>query len=165
MRIGEYFMSVIAAAVITALIAMFFGDDKAALSKGINTACSLFLLCVIVSPISSLIARAKDKSDIGDIDPGAYETAVSAEEALYASLSAVSAERIEEVLRTHIAGRTQIDERDIEVRAEASVADGEVVLKRVIICLYSGARWSDPRVICDAVGELTDAECLIINGE
>ncbi|MBO5700945.1 MAG: hypothetical protein J6S71_00745 [Clostridia bacterium] len=164
MGIGEYFLSVIAASVISALIAMFFGDDKAALSKGINTACSLFLLCVIVSPISSLISRAKDNLDFEEI-VGNYESAFSSEEALYASLGAVSGERIEEVLRTHIAERAGIDEGDLEVRAEVSVSDGAVILKRVILCLYSDARWSDPRVLRDAVGELTDAECLIINGE
>ena len=164
MGLGEYFMSVIAASVISALIAMLFGDDKAVLSKGINTACSLFLLCVIVSPIASLIARAKDKIDIGEI-ADAYESAASAEKALYASLGEVSGDMIEEALRTHIAECTGLDEGDIEVRAEVSVTDGEVLLDRVVICLYSGARWSDPRLLRDAVGELTDAECLIINGE
>ncbi len=165
MGIGEYFMSVISASVITALIAMFFADEKTTLSKGINTACSLFLLCVIVSPISSLIARARERMDIDDIGIGADESAVSAEEALYASLGAVSGERIEEALRLYIAESADIDANDLEVRAEVSVSGGEVVLNRVILCLYSDARWSDPRALRDAVGELTDAECLIINGE
>lgn len=165
MGIGEYFMSVISASVITSLITLLFGDDKALLSKGINTACSLFLLCVIVSPISSLIANAKDKFEVDDIDMGAYEKAVSAEEAIYSSLGIVSCEKIEEALRIHVAERASIDESDLEVRAEVSVIDGNVILKRVILYLYSGARWSDPRAIVDAVGELTDAECLIINGE
>lgn len=163
MGIGEYFLSVISASVITALIAMLFGDDKASLSKAINTTCSLFLLCVIVSPISSLISRVKGQLDIPNL--GEYESTVSAEEAMYASLKTASGDIIEKTLMSHISERTDIKENDLEVRAEVDISEGEVILKRVVLCLYSDARWSDPRVLRAAVGELTDAECLIINGE
>ena len=61
--------------------------------------------------------------------------------------------------------RSGIKTEDIDVRAEVSVEEGDVILKRVILSLYAGARWCDPRVLTDAVGELTDAECLIVNGE
>jgi hypothetical protein len=165
MGIGEYFMSVVVASVITSLIGILFGDDKAALSKGINSVCSLFLLCVIAVPISSLIAGSKDKFDIGNVGMNAFESAASAENALYSSVGEISCKMIEEALGDHIAERVGINGSDFEVRAEVSVADGEVILSRVVICLYSGARWCDPRALTDAVGELTEAECLIINGE
>ena len=165
MGIGEYFMGVIVASVLTSLIGILFGDDKAAVSKTLNIACSLFLLCVIAVPISSLIADAKDKFDIENLDMSAYESAASAENALYSSVGEISCEMIEESLGDHSAERVGINRSDFEVRAEVSVADGEVILSRVVICLYSGARWCDPRALTDAVGELTEAECLIVNGE
>ena len=120
MGIGEYFLSVISASVITALIAMLFGDDKASLSKAINTTCSLFLLCVIVSPISSLISRVKGQLDIPNL--GEYESTVSAEEALYASLKTASGDIIEKTLMSHISERTDIKENDLEVRADVDIS-------------------------------------------
>ena len=94
--IGEYFLSVIAASVITALVSMILGDGKSVLIRSIDTVCSLFLLCVIVSPISIFIARAKDGLDIVNI-ADTYESTFSAEEAIYSSLVAVSGEKIEAV--------------------------------------------------------------------
>ncbi len=163
--IGEYFMSIIAASVITALVSLAFGDDKALLSKGVNIACSLFMLCVIVAPISSFVSRAKSDFSFGDVDLGGIADVKQTENALYASLGEISGDQIEKALRDHIVHRSGIKTEDIDVRAEVSVEEGDVILKRVILSLYAGARWCDPRVLTDAVGELTDAECLIVNGE
>ena len=61
MGIGEYFLSVITASVITALVGLLIGDDKAAFGRIAGTVSALFLLCVIISPLSGVIARAKDE--------------------------------------------------------------------------------------------------------
>lgn len=164
MGIGEYFLSVIAASVISALIVMIVGDGKTAIAKSVDTVCSLFLLCVIVSPIATFVARAKDGFDIVSISES-YDSAASAEEVIYASLGAVSGDKIEEAILDHLLKRTEIDEADVDVRAEVSVSDGSVMLDRVVVELYGAARWSDPRAIAEAVGELTDSECIIVNGE
>ena len=164
MTIGEYFMGVIAASVITALISMLACDEKSTLSKALNTVCSLFLLCVIVSPLSSLIAFAKDRVN-SDYSLPSYEISVSMENAIYSSLAETSEVQIESALRSHVADRAKIAEGDIEIRALVGVSEGSVKLDRVVIYLYSLAKWCDPRLILDAVGELTDAECLIVNGD
>ena len=165
MGIGEYFLSVISASVITALISMLFGEDKANLSKSLNTACSLFLLCVIVSPISSMIARAKEGISTDNIGFQTDKNVVSVELALYTSLGEISAEAIEESLHARICESAGMDEGDLDVSAEVRVSDGEVFLKRVVIHLYGSAKWSDPRTLREIIGEMTDAECLIINGD
>ena len=90
MGIGEYFLSVITASVITALVGLLIGDDKAAFGRIAGTVSALFLLCVIISPLSGVIARAKDELELiarrtiveleGDVDAFCFNRELAKED-------------------------------------------------------------------------------------
>ena len=164
MGIGEYFMSVIAASVITALVGVLIGDDKAAFGRIAGTVSALFLLCVIISPLSDVIARAKDELGTDGILESEI-SAISQEDAICAVIAEASGEGIEDFLREYLVKKAGVEVEDIEVTAEVVMTEGEVRLARVILRLYSSAKWSDPRLLRAAVAELTDADFIIVNGD
>ena len=165
MGIGEYFVSVASASVITALVGMLFAEDKTAFGKLLHTVCSLFLLCVIVSPLSGVISRAREDFDWDEDLTLPDENAAFQESAILSALAQASGESIESYLCEYLAEAAELDVNDIKVSAQVSTEGGEVVLERVVVYLYSSARWSDPRVLEEAVSVLTDAECIIVNGD
>ena len=119
---------------------------------------------MIISPLSGVIARAKD--ELGS--EGILESEISAisqEDAICAAIAEASGEGIEELLREHLAEKAGVEVENIEVTAEVVMTEGEVRLVRVILRLYSSAKWSDPRLLRAAVAELTDADLIIVNGD
>jgi hypothetical protein len=165
MGIGEYFFSVASASVITALAGMLFADEKTSFGKLLNTVCSLFLLCVIVSPLSGVIAHAREDIDWDASLTLPEENAELQESAILSALAKESGESIEAFLCEYLAERAELDVNNIKVSASVNAQEGGVSLDRVVIRLYSAAMWCDPRVLEHAVSELTDAECIIVNGD
>ncbi len=164
MSVGEYFMSVVTSSVIAALVGMLYPDDKGGVKKTLEVCISLFLLCVIIAPIGSLISRAKADIDIGGLELELPDIDASADSAIFASLANAGREEIEKILHRSICERLDIAEDELWVNAKVS-ADGEgIVIEKVTVWLYGKAMWSDPRALQELVAEYTDAECMIANG-
>ena len=164
MSVGEYFMSVVVSSVIAALVGMLYPDEKGGIKKTLDFCISLFLLCVIIAPIGSMLAKARDEIDLGELDLALPDTDVSADSAIYASLVAAGREEIEKRLCELICNRQEISESEITVSASVRADENGVVIDKVTVFLYGKAMWSDPRAISALISEYTDAECLIVNG-
>lgn len=161
MSIGEYFMSVVTSSVIAALVLMLCPDERGGIKKSLELCVSLFLLCVIIAPISSLITDAKDKIDI---DISVPEIDISADASIFDSLAKASADEIERILHDSVCEGVGIDCSDLEVDADVTANGEGVIIDRIVLRLYGSARWSDPREIREVIAHFTDAECIIVNG-
>lgn len=164
MSAGDYFMSVVLSSVIAALVGMLYPDDKGGVKKTIDFAIALFLLCVIIAPIGSMLAKANEiiDFDIPEIEPP--NTEVSAGAAIYGALAAEGGEAIEKRFGELICDSLKIAADEISVSAEVRADDNGIIIDKVTVWLYGKAMWSDPRVILELIADYTDAECLIVNG-
>ncbi len=157
--IGSYFVGIVTASVVLTLISMLYPPDGG-VRKALDLFLSLVLLCVILAPLGSMIAQAREDADL-DLFDGMDESLPSAESAIFSSLADLSREqieeRLEELLHEEFGGR-------IEVGAEVSAEGGEVKLERVTLYLYGASMWEDPRALHAFVGRYTDAEIYLVNG-
>jgi len=164
MSIGEYFMSVVVASVIAAIVGMIYPDEKGGVKSALEYCLSLFLLCVIIAPIGSMIAKAKENTDEYSLDYELTDIDLSVDSAIYASLAQAVEKEIGEKLQRVICSSIEVDEDDICVIAEVHTDGENVIIKKVTVWLYGKAMWSNPRTILGVVSEYTDAECIIANG-
>ena len=161
MSIGEYFMSVVTSSVIAALVSMLCHDERSGIKKSLELCVSLFLLCVIIAPIGTLISDAKERIDVELSLP---EIDISTDASIFHSLAEVSKADIERILHDSICERLRINESDLEVEADVEANEEGVSIGRIVLRLYGSARWSDPREIREVISRYTDAECIIVNG-
>ncbi len=164
MSVGEYFMSVVASSVIAALVGMLYPDDKGGVKKTLELCISLFLLCVMIAPIGSLISRAKENIDMGGLDLALPDIGVSADSAIFNSLASAGRDEIANCLHGSICERLEIAEDELRVDVDVSADSEGITINKVTLWLYGRAMWSDPRALRELVAEYTDAECMIANG-
>ncbi len=158
--ISEYFIGIVTASVVTTLLSMLYPDSGGGVRKALELFLSLTLLCVILAPIGSMIARAREDIDL-DISDDIEADEHSAESAIFSSLAQMSQgqiqEKLNELLAEEFGGR-------IEARAQVSAEGGEVKIESITLILYGSSMWEDPRELRDFVGRFTEAEILIVNG-
>ncbi len=164
MSIGEYFMSVVASSVIAALVGMLCPDDKGGVKKSLEICISLFLLCVMIAPLGTLISDAKEKIDLDDIDLSLPKLDVTADAAILDSLAKASKAEIERILHDSVCERLEIDGADIALEADVTADADGVSIGRIVLRLYGSAMWRDPRSLREVIADYTDAECIIVNG-
>lgn len=164
MSIGEYFMSVVVASLIAAIIGIVYPDEKSGVKVTLEYCISLFLLCVIIAPIGSMIANAKESTSEHALDFELPDIDISVDSAVFASLAETAEKEIGEKLRRLICNEIEANADDISVVAEVNTDGGNVIIEKVTVWLYNKAMWSNPREILSVVSEYTDAECIIVNG-
>lgn len=157
--IGEYFIGIITASVAVTLASMLY-PESGGVRRALDLFLSLCLLCVILAPLGTMIARARDEIDL-DIFDDITASDISADDAVYSSLAEASRIQIEQRLTELFLERFG---GHIEVRAEVSAGGGQVKLTRVILTLYGNSMWEDPRELREFAGKFTDAEIMIVNG-
>ncbi len=158
--IGNYFVGIVTASVVLTLLSMLYPADNGGVRKVLDLFLSLTLLCVILAPLGSMIAKAREEIDL-DIFDDMTASEYSSDSAVYESLAEASREQIEdrlaEMLLKEFGG-------EIEVHAEVEADGGGVRIKQVTLVLHGLSIWEDPRRLRDFIGRFTDAEILIVNG-
>ncbi len=158
--IGKYFVGIVSASVAVTLISMLYPDDKGGVRRALDLFLSLTLLCVVLAPLGSMLAKARENAEL-DISEDIADADRSSESVIYAALADAGREqieqRLEELLHEGFGGR-------IEVRADVAADSEKVEIKRITIVLYGASMWEDPRALREFVGGYTDAEILIVNG-
>ena len=160
--IKTYILSVIAVSLTAAAVSIFCPNGKGGgILKHLKLLTSLALICVIISPIVSLVKSLSDSSIdkfkdniIGSISEGGdYESI------FFKSLSDTSASELEKEIKKRICEAFQIDESNIEINAEYAVENDTVSFKRITVTLSGEAIFKSPYDIEDYVRTLTGIDC------
>ncbi|MGM9643180.1 MAG: hypothetical protein ACI3XI_08230 [Eubacteriales bacterium] len=157
--IGEYFIGIVTASVAVTLVSMLY-PESGGVRRTLDLFLSLCLLCVILAPLGTMIAKARDEIDF-DIFDDITAGDIAMDDAVYNSLAEASRIQIEEKLTELFLERFG---GEIEVRVDVSAEGGQVKLTRVILTLYGNSMWEDPRELREFARKYTDAEILIVNG-
>lgn len=137
------------------------GDDGG-IKRALDLFLSLCIVCAVLSPLSSMISRAREEINGGTLDLSFPEVDVDADRALLDSLAWGAKSDIERLLRGYLCEELELSEDCLEVEAEVTANAEGVILKRVTVRLYGAGAWADPRKIVAIVARYTDAECVIV---
>ena len=157
----EYLLSIIASALFAAMIGILSpaGNGKG-ISAHLRLACSLFLLCILLSPLKNALSDAKEWIN------GGFEEALppAAEKEEYTqmmedAMNATSKTYLSELLIHRLENEFSIPSGEIRCVIQWESANGARPV-RVSIILSGNAIWRDPKDIEAYVENLLGCECV-----
>lgn len=157
-----YLLTLIAASLIVALIGILSPDgEKGGIAKHMKLVTSLFLVCVLIAPLQTVIEGLQSLIDgsfeiIGTEND--YEEDYRAE--MESTLDHASTSYFTEMLTQTIAEQFSISPSDLRCEV-AWQTDGDGLTPSGVTVILSGkAIWQDPKAIANFVTELIGCECV-----
>ncbi len=154
----EYFSTVIGVAVICSICALISPDGGAPYVKLVGGLC---VLCVLISPLSSIIENTVDHIEDENFFEDMYGDASvfeNVEDIFDKALADASEGEIESGLKSLICRTFELREEDVEVY----VALDEGSLSDASVCLAGRAVFADPHEIIKYVEEMLSCRCEIV---
>ena len=154
---NTYFLSLLGAALIAALIGLFAPDGtSASLGKTLRLLTILVLFCVIAAPLPELIANWKALSFLS---PEAAEQTYDFELRSKTSLDAASRAYFVRALTSHLEEKFGIAQGEIACAVTWEETDGEAKPASVTLILSGSAKWKNPHEMENYVSELLGCPC------
>lgn len=155
-----YILSMLAAALVAAVVGILSpSGEGGGISKHMRLLCSLFLLCVLLSPLISVLDALGDLANGSFLSP---DVELEEEEDYRDRLEGA----MDEATRTYFAQMLTeclCDELSLkagEVRCHVLWDEEDGTPKKVTVLLSGSAIWQDPKRICSFVTSLLDCECV-----
>ena len=159
----EYFISVLAASLIAALIGILTPDgEKNGTSKLLKFLTSLFLICVLVAPLTDLVCSLQKLAD-GEINLPDIEEELKPnyEQQRDEALSSASKTYFTQALTQMLEQEFSIASGEIRCIVVWEQTDnGEERPARITLVLSGKAVWKDPKQMEAFVTELLGCECI-----
>ena len=162
MTMTAYFIAVITAALVTALVGILSPNgEKGGIAKHMKLLVSLFLLCILISPLQDVIAELGKWTDgsvsLPDVDaPLEDHYRQEMEEAIENASDTYFTQMLTQVLEAEFSIKTG----EIRCRVDWKHQDGKQLPSRVTVILSGSAIWKDPQAIEDFVRDLLGCECV-----
>lgn len=157
----EYLLSLLVAAILISILGML--APEGGLGKHLRLLLSLFLICVLISPLSSLPEKLQDFPN--GILTFPWEDQEDAKEdykqQLEESLSTSSKEYFDQALTQALALQFGIELGTVRCVTEWNDENGNAHPQRVTVLLSQSAIWKDPHAIQTYVNELLGCECVV----
>lgn len=155
----EYLMSVIGAALIAGVISVIVPTGNGeGLKKYVTLIGSLCVLCVLLSPLTSVLEFMSDLSD-GDIAEWFNESEKEYSGKYYEFLMSVGKDNVEDGISVLLFDTFGIPENESSVIAVVSERDGELIIVSVSITLTGKSVLKDPYAIEKYISTLLGCEC------
>ncbi len=157
----EYFIALLAAAILASILALLAPDGK--LSLPLKALLSLFLVCALISPIRSLLQTFENLRDGSFVFPWEEEAPrEDYEQQKQEALAQASKEYFTQSLTRMLESEFAIATGEVSCRVQWEETDGEELHPQQITVLLSGkAIWKDPHTIRTFVSELLECECTV----
>lgn len=157
----EYLLTLVAAALIAALIGILSPDgERGGIAKHLKLLTSLFLICVLISPLHSVLTGLKDLAN-GNLSLPNFGTDTEDDyrQQMDEALDGATESYFSDMLTQTLESQFSIATGDVACRVEW-VREGETHKPlRVTVILSGKAIWKDPKPIEDFVSELLGCEC------
>ena len=157
----NYFITLFFAALIGTLIGILSPQgEKNGIEKHMKLLLSLFLICVLIAPLHSMIdglrALAEGEIELPFVDGiGEDDYQTKLDSALDSASTAYFAEMLAETLQE----KFEIPENEIRCSVTWEKRDGELKPIRITAILSGGSIWKDPQPIEDFVVSLLGCPC------
>lgn len=157
----EYFISLLAASVLITLFGML--APEGGISKHLRLLLALFLVCAVISPLSSLIGKIDDWKN-GDVtfpwDKEEFEQ--NYEQQRDEALAQASRDYFRQSLTQMLEREFSIAPGNVECHIEWSVTEsGKELPQKITVLLSNGAIWKDPKKIQAFIVGLLSCECAV----
>ena len=157
----EYFLSLFLAAILIALVGILSpGKPSGGIGKHLRLLSSLFLLCVLLSPVTAAMDGIRDwlnsdgtLPDLGDTEENGYGELASN------ALDEASREYFSQMLAHTLSEEFSISPNDLRCRVEWELTEGNARPTRVTVLLSGSAVWRDPAPLQNAVQTLLGCPC------
>ena len=159
--IKEYLLSLLAASVLIAMLGMLAPDGG--IGKHLRFLLSLFLICVLASPLSSLPNWISDLQNADLRLPWEEQTDMEEDysQQMEEALSASSKEYFNQSLTQMLTQRFDAENGTLRCVTEWDTNGDELRPKRITVLLSQSAIWKDPQAIRSFVAELLECECVV----
>ena len=157
----DYFFTLIGASLCVMLISLLAPPGGS--SKYVRLLTSLFLICVIVSPVGGWIENIRDIAN-GKLPPPEWGASdgEDAEEELQNTLNSASKDYFLQSLTQMLEAEFSISAGEIHCNAVWREAeDGQLLPKEIHVLLSGAAIWKDPKKIESYIYELLGCSCII----
>lgn len=159
-----YLLSLISAAMLAILVSLLSPEgDRGGIAKHMRLIISLFLVCVLISPVQALIRDLPDllekgwHSDaIGSVDHSEYH------EQLTEAINQASAEYFTDMLTQTLCAELSISQEELRCKVFWDTSKSEMTPLKVTVFLSGKAIWKDPAEIRALIGALIGCECDVI---
>lgn len=155
-----YFLSLIGASLCVALISILAPNGT--LGKYVRLLTSLFLICVIISPLDGAIDGMRELINGTLTFPDSnQQIEEEAREEWQSMLDSSSKTYFLQSLRQLLEAEFSISPGEIDCSALWEEKNGAVKPRRIHILLSGSAIWKDPKAIEHFIGDLLGCECII----
>ncbi len=159
----EYFISVLGASLAATLVGILTPDgERGGISKLLKFLTSLFLICVIVTPLTEVVRSLQDIAD-GTLDLPGIEEEVKPdyEQQRDEALASASKTYFVQALTQMLEQEFSIASGEIRcIVTWTQTENGDDRPKRITLVLSGGAIWKDPKRMEAFVTELLGCECV-----
>lgn len=157
----DYLLTLIAAALVAALVGILSPDgERGGIAKHLKLLTSLFLICVLISPLHSVLTGLKDLANgnlsIPNFDVGTED---DYRQQMDAALDGATESYVSDMLTQTLESQFSIAAGDVACRVEWAREGETLTPTRVTVILSGKAIWKDPKPIEDFVSELLGCEC------
>ena len=146
---------------ITALVGILTpAGERGGIEKHMKLLTSLFLLCVILSPLTDLVGSLRDRFENSLLPDGEVDSqADSYKEQMEQSLQNASSAYFVRLLTELLEERFEISQGDLVCAVQWKQEGDALSPTHVTLILSGSAIWKDPRVMEDFVEELLGCTC------
>ena len=157
-----YFLSLIAAAMIAALVGILTpGGEKGGIAKHVKLLTSLFLVCVLISPLKETLVGLRAWLDGGLELPNLENPEEdSYKQQMDEALQGASTAYFTQMLTQMLEQRFSIATGEVRCSVQWQSENGSLSPVRVTVILSGKAIWRDPEAIERFVEELLGCECV-----
>ena len=144
-----YLLTLIAAAILAILASQLVPDgERGGISKHVRLIASLFLICVLLSPVQTLIKNLPSLSDVNffpSADENEYDAAYR--EQLQEAIDKASADYFTDMLTQTLCTELSVSQEELRCKVFWDTAKGEPTPTKVTVMLSGRAIWKDPAEI------------------
>jgi len=159
-----YLLSILAAAILAILVTQLAPDgERGGIAKHIRLIASLFLICVLISPVQALIQRLPELLN-GDWSSSANipEDNAAYREQLEEAIRQASADYFTDMLTQTLCDELSVSQEEVRCRVLWDTEKQELTPQKVTVILSGRAIWKDPAQICALVTSLIGCPCDVI---
>jgi hypothetical protein len=159
-----YLLSLLAASILTILITLLAPEgERGGISKHVRLIASLFLVCVLLSPVQALLRTLPDLLRGEWIPSGEEETDDSHyKEQFEEAIGQASKDYFTDMLTQALCKELSLSGEDLQCRVVWEPTEREPTPARVIVTLSGQAIWKDPSQIRACVNTLVGCPCDVI---
>ncbi len=157
----DYLLTLIAAALVAALVGILSPDgERGGIAKHLKLLTSLFLICVLISPLHSVLTGLKDLAN-GNLSLPNFDVGTEDDyrQQMDAALDGATESYVSDMLTQTLESQFSITTGDVSCRVEWAREGETLKPTRVTVILSGKAIWKDPKPIEDFVSELLGCEC------